>query len=252
MKITVLVASHKPYWMPSEAPYLPIQVGAENKPDLNLGGVKDNEGENISLKNPHYCELTALYWAWKNLKGSDAVGLAHYRRHFGRPGRGLKERILKQKDFEALLEKAPIIVPPKRNYFIETVQSQYEHAHHPEDLAVLRKVIYDDFPDYLPALDLVMLGTKTHLLNMFVMRRDLFDAYCAWLFAVLGKVEAQLDISGYSTNDARVFGFLSERLLDVWLITHDHPTVECSLVQLERTNWIKKGFNFLVRKFRHA
>ena len=80
MKIRIIVATHKPYRMPENSLYLPLLVGAENnKPTWT--GRRDNEGENISAKNPHYCELTGLYWAWKNLD-TDYVGLVHYRRHF--------------------------------------------------------------------------------------------------------------------------------------------------------------------------
>ena len=77
--IKIIVATHKKYEMPQNKIYLPVQVGAEGKEDL--GYVKDNTGENISIKNPYFCELTGLYWAWKNLKHS-YIGLAHYRRHF--------------------------------------------------------------------------------------------------------------------------------------------------------------------------
>ena len=73
------MAAHKLYWMPSDSVYMPIHVGREGKADL--GYVGDNTGDNISAKNPNYCELTALYWAWKNLE-ADYVGLVHYRRYF--------------------------------------------------------------------------------------------------------------------------------------------------------------------------
>ena len=88
MNLRVVVAAHKPYWMPADPVYLPVQVGAAGKESIP-GYTRDDSGENISAKNPHYCELTGLYWAWKNLPG-DAIGLAHYRRHFARPGRGDK------------------------------------------------------------------------------------------------------------------------------------------------------------------
>ena len=78
MNIKILVAAHKQYWMPEDSVYLPLHVGAEGKPDL--GYTKDNTGENISAKNPNFCELTGLYWAWKNLE-ADYVGLVHYRRY---------------------------------------------------------------------------------------------------------------------------------------------------------------------------
>ena len=87
------------------------------------------------------------------------------------------------------------------------------------------------------------------IFNMFVMRRDFFNHYCEFLFSVLSEVERRLDISSYSKNDARVFGFLSERLLDVWLMTNQISYSETSLVFTEPTNWIKKGAGFLLRKF---
>ena len=77
--IEVIIATHKEYKMPNDDMYLPLHVGAEGKKDI--GYTKDNTGDNISQKNPFFCELTGLYWAWKNLD-SDYVGLAHYRRHF--------------------------------------------------------------------------------------------------------------------------------------------------------------------------
>lgn len=79
--IKILIAAHKPYWMPKDPVYLPLHVGAEGKPDL--GYTKDNTGDNISAKNPNFCELTGLYWAWKNLD-ADYLGLVHYRRYFTR------------------------------------------------------------------------------------------------------------------------------------------------------------------------
>ena len=79
MNIKIIVASHKPYVMPEDKIYLPVQVGSYGKDSINFQ--RDDEGENISEKNPRFCELTGLYWAWKNLS-CDYLGLAHYRRHF--------------------------------------------------------------------------------------------------------------------------------------------------------------------------
>lgn len=249
--LKILVAVHKPYQLPECEPYLPIEVGADLRPNLNLPGIRDNSGENISKLNPYFCELTALYWARKNLPHSiNWVGLVHYRRYFGIKSSGNPLRgIFKLEDWQRFLKECPVVLPPKRNYLIETVESQYSHAHHAEDLKVLRKVIKEKHPDYLPALNSLLGGRKTHILNMFVMRRDLFDRYCDWLFDVLFTVQKELNISSYSPNDQRVFGFLSERLLDVWLTTNGVPYLEKPIFHTERVNWIKKGTAFLMRKF---
>ena len=86
--------------------------------------------------------------------------------------------------------------------------------------------------------------------TMFVMKKELFDAYCAWLFDVLFELEKRLDISTYNQNDSRVFGFVSERLLDIWINTNKYPYKENPYVFMESQNWLVKGGNFVKRKFR--
>lgn len=78
--IKIVVCYHKPGKYISNDVYLPVHVGKEiSKYDLPIQG--DNEGDNISSLNYAYCELTGLYWAWKNIK-ADYIGLCHYRRFF--------------------------------------------------------------------------------------------------------------------------------------------------------------------------
>jgi len=84
--------------------------------------------------------------------------------------------------------------------------------------------------------------------NMFVMKREYFDAYCEWLFDILFELERRLDISSYSPYDARVFGFVSERLLDVWIETKDISYKELPCMFMENQNWLVKGGHFLLRK----
>ena len=66
---------------------------------------------------------------------------------------------------------------------------------------------------------------------------------------VLRQLEKELDISSYSTNDKRVFGFVSERLLDAWLITNNIAYEELDVVYMESQHWLRKGMAFLNRKF---
>lgn len=245
--LKVVVAAHKAYWMPDDPVYLPVQVGAAGK--LSLGYQRDDEGDNISAKNANYCELTGLYWAWKNLD-ADYLGLVHYRRYFaGSAAVDKHDRIATGDELRACLVKAPVILPAKRNYYIETSYSQYVHAHHEEDLAATRAILSECHPEYVAAYDAAMRRTTGHRFNMFVMRRDLLNAYCAWLFDVLGELEARLDISQYSAYDARVFGFVAERLLDPWIETNVIGYVALPVVNLESQHWLRKGTNFLRRKF---
>ena len=91
--------------------------------------------------------------------------------------------------------------------------------------------------------------TWAHMFNMFVMRQDLYDAYCQWMFDVLFELEKRLDISSFDAYNARVFGFVSERLLDVWLEKNQIAYKEQNVSFMESQNWIKKGGLFLKRKF---
>ena len=256
MDIKIIVAAHKKYWMPDDNMYLPLHVGAEGKTDengqpLDLGYTKDNTGDNISVKNANYCELTGLYWAWKNLD-ADYIGLAHYRRHFsnGKKGKDKKTKVISKAEMEERLKDTDILLPTPRNYVIETNYSQYAHAHHAIDLDTTKKILKEQFPEYLNAWNISMKKTTGHRFNMFVMKKELFDAYCAWLFDVLFELEKRLDISTYNQNDSRVFGFVSERLLDIWINTNKYPYKENPYVFMESQNWLVKGGNFVKRKFR--
>ena len=252
MNLKILVATHKKYWMPNDEIYLPIHVGKENKQDL--GYIGDNTGDNISLKNPNYCELTAVYWAWKNLK-ADYIGLVHYRRYFTKHNfrncEKKKQDILTKTDFAAILKDADIIVPDKRKYYIETIRSHYNHSHYEKDLNETEQIIKELFPEYHSSFEKVMERTWAHMFNIFVMRKDYFDEYCKWLFTVLFELEKRIDISTYTVMEARVFGFISELLLDVWLETKQLNYKEVNVSFMEKQNWLKKGGLFLKRKFFH-
>lgn len=245
--VKIIVATHKPYWMPKDPIYVPVQVGAKGKERIE-GLLLDNEGENISAKNANYCELTGLYWAWKNLN-CEYLGLAHYRRHFTAL-RGTSDRrdVLTLDQARGFLADVDVVLPKKRNYWIETNYQQYVHAHHKEDLDETRDIIEKQYPEYLSAYDNVMQRTTGHRFNMFIMKKDLADKYCEWLFEILFKLEKKLDISTYNANDKRVFGFVSERLLDVWLETNRIKYQDIPYIFLEKENWITKGINFILRK----
>ncbi|MFT8870314.1 DUF4422 domain-containing protein, partial [Liquorilactobacillus nagelii] len=186
MKAEVYIVSHKLVKLPQDRMYVPIQVGTA---DENFTGfVRDNTGDNIAAKNPNYCELTAQYWAWKN-RTADVKGLVHYRRYFSNGKRnffksyaGKFADIMTSATLENLLKRAPMILPRKRNYYIETSWSHYEHVHHIEGLQLARQVISEKCPEYLPAFDKMVQKRAVHMFNMLIARADLFDNYTEWLF----------------------------------------------------------------------
>lgn len=252
LKQTVIIAAHKPYWTPEDEAYLPLLVGAASQETSALVWQRDDEGENISAKNPAFCELTGHYWLWKNVE-ADIYGLCHYRRYFGHRGFGdRRRRILSGTELEARIEGYDLIVPPKRHYWIETNFSQYAHAHHKRDLLLTRQILGQQHPEYLPDWDAVMNRRSGHRFNMFIMRREPFEAYSEWLFGILFELEKRLDTSDYTCRDKRVFGYVAERLLDVWLRHQSLRIRECPVVYLESQHWLRKSAMFLSRKLRMA
>jgi len=241
MDIKILVAAHKPYRMPEDEIYLPIHVGRFAKE--SIGYIGDDTGDNISGKNAYYCELTAIYWAWKNLK-ADYIGLAHYRRHFSfKKKSGKWDSVLNGKEAAALCGRYDVIVPNKRSYFIETNYSHYVHAHGKKSLDTAVDIIKSDYPEYAVSCDIFMNRTQAHMFNMFIMKRELFLKYCEWIFGVLFKVESKLGVA-----EVRIFGFLSELMLDIWLETNSVNVGECRVLFMEKQNWLIKGGRFVGRK----
>jgi len=245
----ILVAAHKPYQMPADQLYQPVMVGSALHEDIPAGYVPDNTGQNMSDMNPFYNELTALYWAKYNLQDEDIIGLMHYRRYFGRKASHDLNDILTENDIRTALASADVLLPKPRNYYIESQKNHYFNAHNHEPYLVMREVIEEKYPTYLAAFDMMSDSKKAHLFNMSIMRQADFQAYTDFMFEVLREVEARIPYQDYEGQERRVFGFLSERLMDTWVYTQNKGVAEFALVTTEKTNWVDKGTQFLKRKF---
>ena len=249
--IKIIVAAHKKYDMPTSDLYLPLYVGSDVT-KLDLDYKKDNEGENISNKNPYFCELTGIYWAWKNLD-AEYIGLSHYRRHFKGKEKfscnGKTKKVLSYDELSNLFDTTDVVLPRKRNYYIETVYNHYVHTMYPEPLEKTGEIIVEKYPEYLGEFENLKKRKTAHMFNMFIMKKEVFDKYCTWLFDVLFELEKVIDVSQYDSFHARFFGRISELLLDVWLRTNNITYKEVKFFSTEKTNWLKKGFSFLRAKF---
>ena len=249
--VFIAVATRDNSWKPNFDEYHLIEVGAALNANHIASQFKDNTFDNISLKNHNYCELTGLYWAWKNTD-SKILGLCHYRRYFQNRSsfsiNGRKRSILDPKQIESLLKDYDIILAKPRKYYIETVYSHYSHAHQEKDLITTRKILEKYYPEYVDAWDSVMTSRGFSLFNMLIANRCTVDKYCTFLFGVLSCVEKQLDISSYNKSDARVFGYLGEFLLNVWVKKNKMKVYYAPVQMLNRQNWIKKIGSFLIRK----
>lgn len=262
MNVKIIIATHKKYQMPTDELYLPVHVGAEGKIDnagnpLDLGYIKDNTGDNISELNASFCELTGLYWAWKNLD-ADYIGLAHYRRHFcyKKKSNNAFDNVLKYIELKPFLEQVKVFTPDKRRYYIESLYSHYAHTHYASHLDETRKIIAEKYPEYLDSYDVVLKRTYGYMFNMMIMEKSYFNDYCAWLFDILFELKDRINMPELSVFQGRFYGRVSEIIFNVWLDYQlktgklkPNQVKEIPCIHMEKVNWIKKGTAFLKAKF---
>ena len=195
-------------------------------------------------KMGNYSELTGLYWIWKNTD-SEIVGLSHYRRFFFSKkakavmrfkkfaekliGLGNKrfgiyyssfpkdtQLILTSNETIEILDRYDAIIPMGRKMKY-SVWEQYNRRHVLKDMEATQQIIAEIYPSHMNAFNEVMRKKELFPCNMFVMKRKCFDEYMEWLFNILFELEKRIDITNYDNYQKRIFGFISERLLDVWL-----------------------------------
>ena len=258
--VKIIVASHKSYQMPTDSMYLPLYVGASEEKKVhgnkqNFGYTRDDTGENISYLNPFFCELTGLYWAWKNLD-ADYIGLVHYRRHFSLNGRNGFENVLTYQQLNPYLRKVKVFVPNKRKYYIETLYSHYVHTHYSNQLDETRKIIVEKYPEYVKSYDVVLRHTYGYMFNMMIMDKSLLNDYCQWLFDILFELKKRSCVLELSDFQKRFYGGISEIIFNVWLYKkincgeiRKNEVMEIPYIHMEKINWWKKGSSFLQAKF---
>lgn len=235
MDTRIYIMTHKEFEAPQAAGYIPMQVGAAGK--KSLGYLQDDTGENISDRNPYFCELTGLYWLWKNVD-CDIIGLCHYRRYFVQEKKvncelPLSKRLLEREYIEKCLSEYDLIVPNSGMSQNENILIQYATQHNVADYLECGKVILEKYPQYYPAYAWSQKCNFISLGNMFIGKKKLMDEYCAWLFDILFEVEKRVDISNYSDYQKRIFGFLSERLFRVWMMGNSLKIREEQTILLE-------------------
>ena len=181
--------------------------------------------------------------------------MAHYRRHFSISKKlpndinGRIKLVLNENEASKILENADIILPNKRNYYIEDLYSHYKHTMYIEPVDETRKIIQEKYPKYTEEFDKLHKRTSAHMFNMFIMKKEILDDYCKWLFDILFELENRIDVSKYDNFHARFFGRISELLLDVWINTNNLKYEEVKVIDIEKVNWLKKGISFLMAKF---
>ncbi len=228
-KMSIFVVTHKKFDVLKKNNYYPMMVGSIYRDEIDSYYLRDDVDDNISEKNDSYCELTGLYWIWKNIKVEN-MGMVHYRRYFVKfnslnvlcRGKYLVSRkknaytVLEDAEIEEILENVDIIVKesPRR---METVWEGFSSVFGDKYCENVRDIVFSKYPEYKDVFEKCM-REKTHFnCNMFVGKKVIIDRYCEWLFDILDEVDKKHIKETGDRYHNREIGYIGEMLFKVWI-----------------------------------
>ena len=201
-KLKILVCAHKPdSQIRNYPPYMPIQVGAALHPEMDLGFQKDNVGDNISEKNPRYCELSAIYWGWKNIKDVEYLGLAHYRRYF--------DIDINEGNVDKWMKGCDMMVADKAlNYSCNDNCLSLVALTSMEDFWIYLSEFRKMYPQYASHInDYFFDNYRFNQYTMFISKKELYDEFCEFIFPVFDKLEKIIRQHPYSRQNRNIAYF---------------------------------------------
>lgn len=246
--------------------FMPVRCGAifDSRECVKIAG--DNTGENISKRRMTFNELTVQYWAWKNIN-ADYYGLCHYRRYMVFSNGNLdadpygnvlfdklnydsceKCGLLNPRKMSKVIEKNDFIISTPYDVTYRGFHNLYEHytevpMQHLEDMETVLSVINELSPDYAESAKSYFNGTLFYPCNLFIMKKEIFDEYCQWLFMILFELEQRIDISKYNEQEQRVYGLLGERLLGVFYTQYIKTHSGCKCLTVQRALFWNTSYN---------
>ncbi len=236
-RVTIFIVCHKPVDVISNDVYKPIHVGRaiskyKNEMSYMIG---DDTGENISDKNPYFCELTAQYWAWKNYNETEYIGFCHYRRFF--------KDTFTNDNIEKYFQRYDVILvgPRFRKYNRINFLNRFVCY---DDITILFGVVKQKYPEYYKTMCICANDFYDYPSNMLVCKKKIFDEYAQWLFDILFECEKHIKLSPYS-RARRIYGYLSEFLMMVYFVHHKHKIKGMESFLVEKKQYL--GFSRLDR-----
>ena len=263
--VAIYLAYHKNSQRLASGVLRPVHVGRALADDsiraLMADMPGDDTGDNISAKNPLFCELTLQYWVWKNRMDADYIGFLHYRRQLNFNPAGASKPLDEwgNQNFKTLgpetveacglnddairraVAGADVVTVKPWNVVFKGSASNYDHYAHSDpklhiaDYDRALAILKERFPDYAPDADAYNAAKTGYYTNIFVMRRDIFARYMEYLFGILSELEKRLDLTDYSVQERRVFGYVSEWLFGIFLTHLRRTEPGLRILELPRT-----------------
>lgn len=261
--VKIFLAYHKDSIRIKSDIFTPIHVGRnissiDNRKNLS-DIIGDDTGDNISYKNKNYCELTAQYWVWKNYHESEYVGFMHYRRllnfnlekHYDEDKWGCccdtffseyykRKYFLDDKHVREVTRSSDIITVEPWDVNNAGSKNLYDHYEHSDKKLFIKDydnaldILRKKYPNYSDDIDIYNRGNYGYFTNIFIMKRNIYDEYCSWLFDILFELEKISDISNYNFQEARIYGYISEWLFGIF-ITHIKRLNKYKVLELQKT-----------------
>lgn len=185
----------------------PIQAGADLT-DICVANLQDNEGDNISLKNVNYCELTAMYWLSKHIS-QEYMGLFHYRRMLD----------LTEEDLYRLCSKEIDVVLPYPTVHYPNILEHHKRYLKEEDWNAMIQALEEVAPEYAEKMLEVFEGKYFYNYNMLIAKEEVFKDYCNWLFPILARTE-ELSVPKGSERCDRYIGYMGENLTTLYFMVN--------------------------------
>lgn len=239
MKVSIYVSCHKKIKKPFGSFFMHfVEAGRQlhEKPFYKLG---DDSGDNISIKNKSYNELTTQYWVWKNDMESDIVGFCHYRRYFKNKRATINKpffaQALKPKEIKNILKTNDIIC---RKFDLKMVTKDRidtsDSTLRTCDIPLVRNIIFSKYGEHdAIAFDEVMNRSWNYLQNMYICSKKLSDEYSSWLFPILEELENNISEDELIGQEKRIYGLWGEYLLSVFIKSRNLKVYECGTIFTE-------------------
>ena len=226
--------------------FVPFQVGRKNSP-IKFDYLGDDTGENISYKNKYYSEQTGVYWVWKNMAEDhpEYVGFCHYRKlpYFVDSDQTeinmsyekyIESNRINESSIVKLLSTCDIICINPFFYINRSLEQFYREIHISEDYDLLCDSIKRVKPEYFPAFSYIMTRCPSFFFpyNTYIMEWERFCEYCSFIFPVFENMENLIDYTKHTGYQSRVFGYMAERLLTVFIAKNNLSvsTVPCAII----------------------
>ena len=269
--IKILVGYHKPAVLLKSDVLVPIHLGRALATEASKDGqmskadyqwmldnmIGDDTGDNISNLNREFCELTGIYWAWKNydkLGNPDFIGFMHYRRVFDFNKKAdstianteqLPDNFKQsfKDDILNALKKYNLIIPYPEDiaqYKHTSIYDHYTHysIHYPSGLYILKEIVKEKYPELEEDFEKYFGNTKAYFTNMFIMEKSCFFKYCEILFKILFDFREKIDLSNASIMNRRACAYIGEYFTGLYLyhIKNKERFVETARVLIINTD----------------